>query len=172
MAYATYEDFKELYGDSNLTEAGFTRLCWEAERAMDDATTGADYVCKLRLYPPEDEYGAEAVKRCACVLVETLWQIELAETDSRRARAMVERADGTVHSAVVASVSSGSESISYATGSVARAGGTAVDAAVSDQTARARLLDDVVRRYLAGVPDANGVNLLFLGRYPRQSPLT
>ena len=138
MAYASYEDYKALYGESILTEAGFSRLCWEAERAMDDATTGADYVRKLRLYPPADELGKEAVRRCACALVDVLHQIELAETDSRLARAMVQSADGTVHSGVVASKSSGSESISYATGSAARSGTTAIEAAVSDRAARAR----------------------------------
>lgn len=171
MAYASYEDYKALYGDTVLTEAGFTRLCWEAERAMDDATTGAGYVCKLRLYPPEDEAGREAVRRCACALVETLWQIELTETDSRLARTLLKRADGTVHSAVVASVSSGSESISYATGGAARSGITAIDTAAGDPAAKTRLLEDTARRYLAGVTDANGVNLLYMGRYPRRSPL-
>ena len=82
------------------------------------------------------------------------------------ARAMTENADGTVRSRVISSVSSGSESVSYATGSAARSGTTAIDAAVSDPGARARLLDDIVRRYLSGVKDANGVNLLYMGRYP------
>lgn len=167
MAFATYEDYKVLYKDNGLDEAGFTRLIWDAERAMDDATTGADLVHKLRLYPPTDEYGAEAVKRCACALVDTLRQIEEADEADSKARAMVENADGAVHSRVIASISSGSESISYATGSAARSGTTAIDAARSDPEARARLLADTVRRYLSGVTDANGVNLLFMGVYPR-----
>lgn len=166
MAYATYEDFKALYGDSKLVEAGFSRLSWEAEQLLDIATTGADGVRKLRRAFPVDEHDAQAVRRCVCALVDTLQQLDDAAESIRKAQALVENADGTVQSRLVASRSSGSENISYATGSAARAGGTAVDAAVSDQTARARLLDDMVRRYLSGVPDANGVNLLFLGRYP------
>lgn len=166
MAFATYEDYKALYGDERLDEAGFFRLIWDAERVMDDATTGLDRVRKLRVAMPVDEYGAEAVKRCVCALVDTLRQIEEAEEDSRRARALVENADGTVHSRVLSSVSSGSESISYATGSAARSGTTAIDAAVSDPGARERLLGDTVRRYLSGVADANGVMLLFMGVYP------
>ena len=35
MGYATYADYKALYGESKLDEAGFTRLIWEAERLMD-----------------------------------------------------------------------------------------------------------------------------------------
>ena len=166
MAYATYEDYTALYGAATLDEAGFTRLIWDAERAMDDATTGIDGFRKLREAPPKDEYGADAVKHCACALTDTLRQIAEAEKAAGRARSMVESADGTVHSGVVASVSSGSESISYATGSAARSGTTAVDAAVSDPAARERLLSDTVRRYLSGVKDANGVNLLYMGLYP------
>ncbi len=166
MAYATYEDYTALYGDGALDEAGFTRLTWEAEHLVDAATTGVDGVRKLRHAWPADEQDAQAVRRCVCALVDTLWQLDKAAESIRKAQALVENADGTVQSRMVASRSSGSESISYATGSAARSGTTAIDAAVSDQTARARLLDDTVRRYLSGVPDANGVNLLFLGRYP------
>lgn len=167
MAFATYEDYKALYGNNGLDGAGFTRLIWEAERVMDDATTGADFVHKLRVASPVDEYGAEAVRRCACALVDTLRKMEEADEADSKARALVENADGTVHSRVIASVSSGSESISYATGSAARSGTTAIDAARSDPAARERLFADTVRRYLAGVTDANGVNLLFMGVYPR-----
>ena len=165
MAYATYEDYKALYGESTLDETGFARLVWEAEKVMDDATTGVDAVRKLRLFPPKDADGAEAVKRCACALVDTLRLIGETEQARREAQTLAENADGTVHSRMIASVTAGSESVSYVTGSAAGAQSTAIDAAVGDRTARARLLDDTVRRYLAGVPDANGVNLTYLGRY-------
>ena len=158
MAFVTYKDYKALYGEGRLEKAGFARLSWEAERIMDDATTGVDGVRKLRRAYPLDEYGAEAVKRCACALVDVLWQLEAATETLRKAQAVTEDADGSMHSRLVASRSAGSESISYATGSAAKTGSTAIDAAVSDQTARAR--------YLSGIPDANGVNLLFMGRYP------
>lgn len=166
MGYATYADYKALYGESKLDEAGFTRLVWEAERLMGAATTGVDGVAKLRVAMPMEERDAEAVKRCACVLADTLRQLEEAAENIRKAQALIENADGTVQSRQVASRSAGSESVSYATGSAARSGGSAVDAAVSDLTARQRLFDDTIRRYLSGIPDANGVNLLFMGAYP------
>lgn len=166
MAYASYKDYTTLYGEGRLDEAGFSRLAWEAERVMDDATTGVDGVAKLRAAKPTKAAPLEAVRRCACALVDTLRQLDETAEAIRKAQGLVENADGTVQGRMVASRSSGSESISYATGSAARAGGTVIDTAVSDQTARARLLDDLVRRYLAGVPDANGVNLLYMGPYP------
>lgn len=65
---------------------------------------------------------------------------------------------------IVTSVSSGSESISYAAaGSAAR--NTLVDTVLTDKTAQNRLFSDTIRDYLSGVQDANGVNLLFMGKY-------
>lgn len=169
MAYATYKDYTALYGAEALDEAGFTRLIWEAERIMDTATTCVDGVVKLRAAKPTKGYPLEAVKRCACALVDTLRQLDEAAENIRKGQMLTENADGTVQARQIAARSSGSESITYATGSAARSGSTAVDAAVADVSARQRLLDDTVRRYLAGVPDANGVNLLYMGRYPARA---
>ena len=166
MSYATYEDFKALYGEKRMGEADFARLSWEAEKLMDDATTGVDGVRKLRAAMPKCKAGKEAVKRCACALVDTLLQLDEAAEDIRKSTRLMENADGTLQGRVVTSRSAGSESISFAAGSAARSGTTAVDAAVSDLAARERLFADTVRRYLSGVPDANGVNLLYLGPYP------
>lgn len=166
MSYATYEDFKALYGGEGLGEADFDRLSWEAERLMDDATTGVDGVRKLRAAMPKCKYGRETVKRCACALVDTLRQIDEAAEAIRKAQSFAENADGTLQGRVITSRSAGGESISYAAGSAASQGKTAAGAAVGDLTARQRLMDDTVRRYLSGVPDANGVNLLYMGSYP------
>ena len=139
MAYAVYEDYAALYGEG-LDEAGFDRLVWQAGRVMDRATTGVDGVAKLRVAYPERE--DEAVRRCACALVERL----------RRGQP-VEHPDGTVSPRLVTGRTAGAESVTYA----AAASG-------AEDTA----LADAVREYLGGVRDANGVNLLYLGRYPAQ----
>ena len=161
MAYATYEDYTGLYGAGRLDEAGFARLLWEAERVMDQATTGVDGVVKLRAAMPREEQAAQAVRRCACALTELLARLEQAAESVSLGREHTENADGTLQPRLVAARSSGSESVTYAVGSA-----SAVDAAVGDPAAWRQLTDDTVRRYLAGVPDANGVNLLFMGPYP------
>lgn len=161
MAYAAYEQFAALYGEA-LDEAQFDRLLWEAEQVMDQATTGVDGVAKLRAAMPEEERAAQAVCRCACALTELLARLERAAESISLGREHVENADGTLQPRMVAARSSGSESVTYAAGS----GSAAVDAAVSDPAVRRQLLDDTVRRYLAGVPDGNGVNLLYMGPYP------
>ena len=159
MNYATYSDYIALYGEG-ISVAIFDRLLWDASRVIDYLTTGLDHLPKLRAYFPTDTYDVESIKRCACELVSLMYRIEEADKASS---GFVVREDGTAIGKRVASVSSGSESISYATsGNV-----SAVDAAVTDPSARKALFSDTVRKYLSGCKDANGVNLLFMGVYPR-----
>ncbi|MBR2680495.1 MAG: hypothetical protein IKE23_07045, partial [Exiguobacterium sp.] len=70
-------------------------------------------------------------------------------------------ADGLASSKVVASRSSGSESISYASNV-----STSLIEATKSEDAKMALLSRTARFYLAGVEDANGVNLLYMGAYP------
>ena len=156
MAYVTFEYFNGLYPNA-INETDFNNLEWEARRILDAHTAGIDNVRKLRVAFPVDEDDAEAVKRCMCKLIKLMHDIEAAEKN----RAIVKREDGTVTSGVVSSVSSGSESINYATD-----GGTAIDAAVKDISTRNVLYSDTVRTMLSGVADANGVCLLYMGVYP------
>lgn len=150
MAYITRAKYVELYGD--IAEAEFTRLAFDASRFMDIMTTGIDNVKKLKTAMPEDEDDAEAVEMCCAKLISLMQSIEAAD-------GFVTREDGTVSSKAVSSISSGSESISY--------GGTSsISAAVSDVNARNALYADAVKAYLSGIADANGVNLLYMGRYP------
>ena len=67
-----------------------------------------------------------------------------------------------MHGKVVSSVSAGNESISYSVGS-----DTAINLAVKDLEARKKLIYATIREHLSGAKDANGVNLLYMGVYPR-----
>lgn len=128
-------------------EDGFERLAWEAERLMERATTGADGVCKLTAAPPTVPAAVQAAERCRAALVHLLWQME-------RTEGLTERGDGSVAGRVVTAVTAGSESVTYA-----------APETLSDQERQARI-DRTVERYLAGTPDGNGVNLLYMGKYP------
>lgn len=152
--YADGAFYISLYGE--IEDWTYNRLGWQAAKLLDKYTTGIDGVCKLRKAFPSNLDAQEAVKRCECALVNLLLQIEQAE----KAGAAVTRADGTLTSGAVSSVSSGAESISYA------AGDTAINAAAADNSARERLISSTVREYLCGEKDANGVNLLYMGVYP------
>ena len=141
MGYVEYDYFRKLHKD--ISEDEFTALEYDARRIVNAHTTGVDNVQKLRIAFPTDEEDAEAVKRCMCKLIKLMHDINIAEV-----------------SGVISSVSSGSESISYATS------GTAFGAAVANINERNKLFNSTVRQYLSGASDANGVNLLYMGRYP------
>ncbi len=141
-----YVRYAALYPDGP-DESAFERLRWEARHVMDRATTGLDGLRKLEAAPPADEDDKEAVERCEAALVHLLWQTDQAE-------GCVSRADGTVTGRVVTAVTAGSESVSFA-----------APTAVSRED-REKQCRETVERYLAGVRDANGVNLLYMGLYP------
>lgn len=161
--YVSYEKYLCLYGEEAVKESDFNRLSWEACKKLDYHTTGVDGVRKLKHFFPVDEEDAETVKRCICKLIDTMNQIKLAEDAEKNASGYLTREDGTMQGKVVSSVSAGNESISYSVGKVA----TQISAAVSDSATREKLYRDIITEYLSGVVDSNGVNLLYMGRYPK-----
>lgn len=164
MPYINYEYFRGLYGEIGLSEKDFNRLSWDACRKLDVATSGVDNVRKLKIAFPVDDDSSEAVKRCACKMVYTLFQIEQAEKTANQAKGYIETENG-LRGNLISSVSAGNESISYVTSSSSSTA-TMIDKALSDPAAQEKLFNDTAREYLAGVTDANGVNLLYMGRYP------
>ena len=149
MAYITEAKYESLYGDIETAE--FDRLAFDASRFMDAMTTGIDNFKKLKAAMPTDEDDAEAVEMCCAKLISLMKTIESYD-------GFVTREDGTAISKAVSSISSGSESMSFGT--------SATSAAASDITVRNKLFSDTVKAYLSGIEDANGVNLLYMGRYP------
>lgn len=160
--YITYEDYIKWYDPIDQTI--FNRLAFEACRVMDKHTTGVDGVRKLRDHFPTDEADAEMVKFTAAQLVNFLYQCHEAEQTATAGRGYTETDNG-IRGKVISSVSAGNESISYATSSTANA--TAVDEAVKDKSTKDKILFQTVRDGLTGVADSNGVNLLYVGVYPR-----
>lgn len=160
--YITYEEYLKWYAPIDQTI--FNRLAFEACRVMEKYTTGVDGVRKLRDHFPTDEADAETVKFTAAKLVNFLYQCHEAEQTATAGRGYTETDNG-IRGKVISSVSAGNESISYATSSTANA--TAVDEAVKDKSTKDKILFQTVRDGLTGVADSNGVNLLYMGVYPR-----
>lgn len=160
--YITLEEYSNLYDpiDENL----FNRLAFDACRVMDRYTTGIDNVKKLRQFMPTDEVGAAAVMHCAAKLVNLLHQIQEAEAAAALGRGYTQTAQG-LQRRVISRVEAGNEAISYSDTKMAN---TVIDTAVSDVSAKNNLLKNTVLEYFAGVEDANGVNLLYMGPYPRR----
>lgn len=164
--YADYEFYKTLYGEKSVSETDFNRLSWDACKRIDAATTTVDGIKKLKIAFPTDEDDSEAVKRCLCELINILYKLEQAEERVNASQGFVQREDGTVSSKLVSSVSAGNESISYSTNNISAA--TLIDKALSDKTVQEQLYRDTIAKYLSGVTDKNGINLLYAGRYPEE----
>lgn len=158
--YITYEEYAKICGNDAIPKADFDRLGFRVQRVLDDMTTGVDGVRKLVVAMPTEEYAKECVVRCLGELVHLSAQVEAV----RAAGAPVKQANGTVAaSGTVASVSSGSESMTFASGTAVS---SAIRAAAGSMIAERQLYAATVMEYLNGIDDANGVRLLFGGRYP------
>lgn len=160
MSYINYEYFTSLYG-TELSMTEYDRFAWDAFRKLDHYTTGVDGIRKLRIAFPVDELDAEAVKRCAAKLISIAAQVYAAEKSAEAARGYSQTSNG-LQGKVISSVSAGNESITYSSG-----GATIIDKALADKSILEKLYNDTIREYLSGVKDANGVNLLYMGSYPR-----
>lgn len=159
--YITFDEYLQLYDP--MEKQVFNRLAFDACRVMDIHTTGPDNVKKLKHFFPTDEDSVAAVKHCAAKIMNLLYQIHEAENAAAMGRGYTETEQG-LQRRIISRVEAGNEAISY---SEIKLSNTTIDAAVSDKAVRDKLLADTVREYLSGVTDANGVNLLYMGRYPR-----
>ena len=159
--YITFEQFCTLYDP--IEEILFNRLSFDAERLMDNHTTGVDGIKKLRAAFPTDEYAVAAVMHCAGSIVNLLNQIYKAEQAAEKGRGYTETAQG-LQRKIISRVEAGNEAISY---SETKLTNSSIDAAVADKSVRDALIASTIKEYLSGVTDANGVGLLYMGSYPR-----
>lgn len=162
MAYADYKFYTESFGNV-VPETDFPRL---AERASDfiDTMTFNRLVDGL----PINERSQKRIKKAVCSLAELMYQIELAENNAiNQASANVTDTNvGNISTGIVTSVSSGSESISYATPQQIGASAkewSAVYAAAGDVQKTNDLLLKTVLPLLMGVRTDDGIPVLYTG---------
>lgn len=164
MAYADYEFYTTSFFGSVVPEADFPRL---AERASDfvDIMTFDRLVDGL----PENERSQKRIKKAVCSLAELMYQIELAEKNAANAAASgtsTTIGTGGSTTGIVTSVSSGSESISYATPQQIGASAkewSAVYAAAGDVQKTNDLLLKTALPLLMGVRTDDGIPILYAG---------
>lgn len=149
--YLSYEEYLEFHND--VKENEFPLLCTKASIELDKQTTGIDGYKKLKNAFPIDPDDANSIKLCMVELIHTYKSI-----DTVNSREVNE--DGLPTGRQISSFSSGSESISYASGA------DTYERYAVDPNARKLALRTIVTDYLSGIKDANGVNILFMGVYP------
>lgn len=161
MAYADYTFYKDSYYGDMLTEDNADKWLDMASDEIDALTFG-----RLTFAFPTVAAHVTKVRKAVCAVAEALYQIDL----QRKATAVQQAADGSYRGAV-ASISSGRESISYAVGNATASTYAAAAANAVEQT---KLLSSIAVKYLANIPDANGINLLYAGevRYVSQHNYT
>lgn len=163
MAYADYKFYTESFGNV-VSEVDFPRM---AEKASDfiDAMTFDRLVDGL----PTNERSQKRIKKAVCSLAELMYQIELAEKNAANAAvsgASTAIGSGGSTTGIVTSISSGSESISYATPQQKASGAkewSAVYAAAGDAQKTNDLLLKTALPLLMGVRMDDGIPILYAG---------
>lgn len=155
-AYADYKFYKNnFYGDILAEDVASKWLCLASDE-IDSLTFG-----RLSFAFPTVDAHVEKVGKAVCAVAEALYNIDL----QYKAAGVQQAADGSYRGAV-SSISSGRESISYSDNTAATSIYAA--AAVSAEE-RTKLISGIIVKYLANVPDANGINLLYAGGMHRVS---
>lgn len=156
MAYADYTFYKDSYYGDMLTEDNAEKWLDMASDEIDTLTFG-----RLTFAFPIVEAHITKVRKAVCAVAEALFQVDL----QHKAATVQQAADGSYRGAI-ASVSSGRESISY---SVNNAAASVYAAAAANDNERIKLISNTAVKYLANIPDAEGVNLLYAGGVRRVS---
>lgn len=164
MAYADYEFYKTSFFGNVVPESDFMRF---AERASDfiDTLTFDRLVDGL----PGDERQQKRIKKAVCAAADILYQIDIAEQNAAAAVATgtaTALPGGGTTTGIVTSVSSGSESRSYATPQQIGASAkewSAVYAAAGDVQKTNDLLYKTALPLLMGVRTDEGIPVLYAG---------
>lgn len=154
MAYADYDFYSGTFHGDVLNKENAEKWLDRAGDELDAITFG-----RLTFAFPTFEAHAVKVKKAVCAIADALCCID----EQRRAFSAQKAEDGSYRGAVT-SISSGRESISF---SASSANGSVYVAAASSTGAQTKLLSSVAVKYLANIPDANGINLLYAGGVKR-----
>lgn len=151
MAYTDFSFYTETYHGDVLDEQNAGKWLEWASDELDVITFG-----RLTFAFPVVEAHVVKVKKAVCAIAEALCCIDV----QRRAASAQIAEDGSYRGAM-ASITSGKESMSFAVTGAASASIYAAAAASAD--AQADLTRSIAARYLANIPDCNGINLLYAG---------
>ena len=164
MAYADYEFYKTSFFGNVVPESDFKRFSERASDFIDQLTFD-----RLADGLPWDERQQKRIKKAVCAAADILYQIDIAERNAAAAAASgtaTTLPGGGTTTGIVTSVSSGSESRSYATPQQIGASAkewSAVYAAAGDAQKTNDLLLKTALPLLMGVRTDDGIPILYAG---------
>lgn len=157
MAYTDYAFYtNEYYGDV-VPETDFSKYVDRASDRVDTITFD-----RLADGLPSDSRANKKVQKAVCSVAETLYQIDSIKNTLLNNLGTVETEDGKVTGKTVSSVTAGSESITYSTGT-SDASKTVYAQACMDKKVENILIRQKAEQYLYGVKDDKGEYLLYAG---------
>ena len=163
MAYVDYEFYQKSFFGNVVPESDFMRMSERASDFIDSLTFD-----RLADGLPSDDRQQKRIKKAVCSLAELMYQIELAEKNAinQASASATDTNAGGKSTGIVTSVSSGSESISYATPQQIGASAkewSAVYAAAGDIQKTNDLLLKTALPLLMGVRTDEGIPVLYAG---------
>jgi len=160
--YADYSFYTGTYYGDIVPEADFPRLCTRASDYLDSITFD-----RLTEGLPTNERSAEKIQKAVCAMCDALYQLEQAQKNAIAAAASAASVSSDEpEKRPLASMSSGGESISFASTSDLATGAknwSALYSAAGDTQKTNGILYAVAQPYLRGVCNDEGICLLFAG---------
>lgn len=148
--YSTSLFYVEEYFGNEIPLDDINKYLSRASDELDTLTYGR----LIKAYPTEQIYD-EKVQKAVCAVAECLYKIE----EQRKAVTARIDTDGK-YTGPISSIKSGEESVSYAS---VNSSSSVYSAAAASKEAQNQLIAETATRYIANVPDANGINLLYAG---------
>lgn len=148
--YSTSQFYVEEYFGNEIPLDDINKYLSRASDELDTLTYGR----LIKAYPTEQIYD-EKVQKAVCAVAECLYKIE----EQRKAVAARIDTDGK-YTGPISSIKAGEESVSYTS---VNSSSSVYSAAAASKEVQNQLIAETATRYIANVPDANGINLLYAG---------
>lgn len=150
MAYADVDFYSKVVQSAVIPESELPKYLEAASDELDSITFN-----RLMNGFPTIEAHALKVKKAVCAIADALYLI-----DRHNQAVMPQKAEDGRYRGNISSISSGQETISYA---AMNAAASVYGAAATNCATKNALLSDIAAKYVANIPDALGVNLLYGG---------
>ncbi|RHK00725.1 hypothetical protein DW098_00600 [Ruminococcus sp. AM07-21] len=157
MAYADEEYYTSMWMTGTIPAENLKGYLSKASMEIDNMTFG-----RLRKGLPEDPYYQDKIRSAVCETADLLYSYNVA--DNLAMQALKEMNSKDISEKGIKSISDGTESVTYNTGSDLTSQAKAMfPELASTREERSKAVSHVIRRYLTGIPDTEGINLLYAG---------